>query len=77
MHYIVVDDRFINLDRVDIIAPLIDELKIEFAFNEGVTQIQFNDLGSLIEAMKQINNTVQPTPVDGKIVEPSSTENII
>lgn len=77
MHYIVVDDRFINLDRVDIIAPLIDELKIEFAFNEGVTQIQFNDLGSLIEAMKQINNTIQPTPVDGKIVEPSSTENII
>ena len=77
MHYIVVDDRFINLDRVDIIAPLVDELKIELAFNEGVTQIQFNDLGSLIEAMKQINNVIQPTPVDGKIVEPSSTENII
>lgn len=77
MHYIVVDDRFINLDRVDIISPLVDELKIEFAFNEGVTQIRFNDLGSLIEAMKQINNVIQPTPVDGKIGEPSSTENII
>lgn len=68
MHYIVVDDRFINLDRVDIISPLVDELKIEFVYNEGVTQIQFNDLGSLIEAMKQINTVIQPTPVDGKIV---------
>lgn len=69
MHYIVVDDRFINLDRVDIISPLVDELKIEIAYNDGVTQVQFNDLGSLIEAMKQINNTIQPTPVDGTIVE--------
>lgn len=68
MHYIVVDDRFINLDRVDIISPLVDELKIEFVYNDGVTQVQFNDLGSLIEAMKQINTVIQPTPVDGKIV---------